>query len=76
MDAKPSNEIALISSVARKVHCVVQQIAVALVTPEELKLLGPRFKRAFPVGKVPHLAELLNAIEEAERELFKASSSP
>ena len=43
-------------------------IALALVTREELALLGPSLNRAFPVEDTPCFGELLYAIDEADRE--------
>ena len=47
-------------------------IAVALVTREELELLGPSFNRAYPVNEAPCFGELLLAIDEADRDLWRA----
>jgi hypothetical protein len=44
-------------------------VAVALVTSQELQLLGEGFSRAWPVDEAPCFEELLRAIDEAEREL-------
>lgn len=48
-----------------------QIIAVALVTAEELSRLGPTFDRAFPIDQTPCFGGLLNAIDEADRELWR-----
>ena len=45
-------------------------VAVALVTQEELRLLGPAFDRAYPVDETPCFGELLAAIDAADREVW------
>lgn len=45
-------------------------VAVALVTRDELSLLGPNFRRAYPVDQTPCFSELLRAIDEADRALW------
>lgn len=49
-----------------------QIIALALVTQEELELLGPQFARAYPIDQAPCFGELLQAIDVADRELWRA----
>ena len=44
-------------------------VAIALVTTEELALLGPQFDRAYAVDETPCFGELLYAIDEADREI-------
>ena len=44
-------------------------VAVALVTARELTLLGPSFDRAWPVDETPCFGGLLQAIDEADRQL-------
>ena len=44
-------------------------VAVGLLTQRELTALGPTFKRAWPVDQAPKFAELLRAIDEADRKL-------
>lgn len=44
-----------------------QIVALALVTQEELELLGPHFERAFPIDEAPQFGDLLRAIDEADR---------
>lgn len=46
-------------------------VAVALVTEAELETLGPGFDRAFPVDRTPCFGELLRAIDEADRALWR-----
>jgi hypothetical protein len=47
-------------------------VAIALVTREELRSLGPTFDRAYPVDETPCFTELLVAIDEADREIWRA----
>lgn len=44
-------------------------VAVGLLTQRDLDLLGHTFDRLWPVDEAPHFAELLRAIDEADREL-------
>lgn len=44
-------------------------VAVGLLTPREIQLLGPQFKRLWPVDNTPCFEELLKAIDDADREL-------
>lgn len=44
-------------------------IAVGLLTQQDLSLLGPSFTRLWPVENAPIFVELLNAIDDADREL-------
>ena len=46
-------------------------VAVALVTQEELDRLGTAFRRAYPIEDGPCFAGLLQAIDEADRELWR-----
>jgi hypothetical protein len=46
-------------------------VAVALVTQPELELLGPSFRRAYPIDETPCFGELLSAIDDADRELWR-----
>jgi hypothetical protein len=41
-------------------------VAVALLTEEDVDLLGPMFNRIWPVEDAPHFYELLEAIDKAE----------
>lgn len=41
-------------------------VAVGLLTRHDLDLLGPTFKRVWPVEQVPAFNELLRAIDEAD----------
>lgn len=49
-----------------------QITTVCLVTDQELKSLGAGFSRAWPIEHAPCFDGLLNAIDEAERELWRA----
>ena len=44
-------------------------VAVGLLTKRDLSLLGPTFDRAWPVEDAPQFNELLQAIDEADRQL-------
>jgi hypothetical protein len=44
-------------------------VAVGLLTPRDLQLLGPTFDRIWPVEDTPCFSGLLQAIDEADREL-------
>lgn len=46
-------------------------VALALVTREELDLLGPQFDRAYSVDETPCFGELLHAIDVADRRLWQ-----
>lgn len=46
-------------------------VAVGLLTQEELKLLGPAFDRAWPIEGTPRFTGLLEAIDEADRDLWR-----
>jgi hypothetical protein len=46
-------------------------VAVALVTQPELELLGPSFLRAYPIDETPCFGELLQAIDEADRAVWR-----
>lgn len=43
-------------------------VAVALLTRRDLELLGPTFSRAWPVDDTPCFSQLLEAIDDADRE--------
>jgi hypothetical protein len=47
-------------------------VAVGLLTQENLDLLGPTFTRAWPVEDTPCFSELLQAIDEADRQIRQA----
>lgn len=48
-----------------------QIVALCLVTQPELELLGPSFLRAYPIDEAPCFGELLQAIDEADRQLWR-----
>jgi hypothetical protein len=47
-------------------------VAVGLLTRRDLKILGPAFDRIWPVEDAPSFAELLRAIDDADRKLEMA----
>jgi hypothetical protein len=47
-------------------------IAVALLTQAELQALGSSFDRAWPINDAPCFQGLLQAIDEADRELWRS----
>ena len=47
-------------------------IAVGLLAQKDLNVLGPSFKRAWPLEDVSCFSALMQAIDEAERELRRA----
>jgi hypothetical protein len=46
-------------------------IAVALLTQRDVELLGKSFTRLWPVDETPCFSGLLQAIDEADRELIR-----
>lgn len=44
-------------------------VAVGLLTRNDLEVLGPSFTRLWPIDRSPEFDGLLQAIDEAEREL-------
>ena len=51
-----------------------QIVAVGLLTEHELQLLGARFSRAWPIDSAPCFEGLLNAIDEAERQMRRSKN--
>lgn len=49
-----------------------QIVAVGLLTEHELQLLGAGFSRAWPIDDTPCFQGLIQAIDEAERELWRS----
>ena len=49
-----------------------QIVAVGLLTQNELLLLGEGFDLAWPIDEIPCFQGLLEAIDEADRELWRA----
>ena len=45
--------------------------AVGLLTERDLELLGPDFNRIWPVDETPCFGELLQAIDEADRVIWR-----
>ena len=43
-------------------------IALGLLTAQDLELLGPTFERLWPIDEAPGFSELVQAIDEADRE--------
>lgn len=52
-----------------------QIVAIGLLTQHELELLGHGFDRAFPINDDDAFAELLQAIDEAERHILNRQSA-
>jgi hypothetical protein len=50
-------------------------VAVGLLTERDLRLLGARFDRLWPVEDAPEFAELLRAIDAADEELQRAGET-
>ena len=46
-------------------------VAVGLLTTNDLTLLGPTFNRAWPVEETPCFSQLLQAIDEADRNVWR-----
>lgn len=44
-------------------------VAVGLLTKEDVALLGPAFDRLWPVDETPCFSQLLQRIDEADRDL-------
>jgi hypothetical protein len=44
-------------------------IAVGLLTQNDVRLLGPTFDRLWPVQETPCFSQLLQAIDEADRQI-------
>ncbi len=44
-------------------------VAIALLTQDDLTLLGPSFTRLWPVEEAPAFADLLRAVDRADAEL-------
>lgn len=48
-----------------------QIIAIGLLTRNDVRALGPAFNRLWPVHETPCFSGLLNAIDEADRRLWR-----
>ena len=46
-------------------------IAVGLLTARDVEMLGPTFERLWPVEETPCFSHLLQAIDEADREIWR-----
>ena len=46
-------------------------VAVGLLTARDVKILGPTFERLWPVEETPCFSHLLQAIDEADREIWR-----
>lgn len=46
-------------------------VAVGLLTRKDVRLLGPTFDRLWPVEEAPCFSQLLEAIDEADREIWR-----
>jgi hypothetical protein len=46
-------------------------VAVGLLTQQDLKALGDGFERSWPVDQTPCFQGLLQAIDDADRELWR-----
>lgn len=46
-------------------------VAVGLLTEEDVKLLGPTFDRLWPVDETPCFSQLLQAIDDADRDIWR-----
>ena len=46
-------------------------IAVGLLTARDVEMLGPTFDRLWPVENTPCFSHLLQAIDEADREIWR-----
>jgi hypothetical protein len=50
-------------------------IAIGLLTKRDVDRLGPTFQRIYPVDETPCFGDLLAAIDEAEREVWRDPDS-
>jgi len=51
-------------------------VAVGLLTQNDVRLLGPSFDRLWPVEETPCFSGLLQAIDEADRQLRQQGDRP
>jgi hypothetical protein len=49
-------------------------VAVGLLTQRDVQTLGPTFERLWPVEEAPAFPQLLRAIDDADRELWRERS--
>jgi hypothetical protein len=50
-------------------------VAVGLLTAGDLDMLGPAFKRLWPVEETPCFSGILQAIDEADREIRRDTAT-
>lgn len=50
-------------------------VAVGLLTQQDVHRLGPTFNRAWPIDETPCFGEILRAIDEADREVWRERDS-
>jgi hypothetical protein len=56
----------------RRIGAAVREdriVAIGLLTGKDLKALGPSFGRLWPIDETPCFSQLLQAIDEADREI-------
>ena len=46
-------------------------VALGLLTEQDIQSLGPTFTRAWPIDETPCFDDLLQAIDEADREIWR-----
>ncbi|HEV2080520.1 MAG TPA: hypothetical protein VGR19_11580 [Allosphingosinicella sp.] len=46
-------------------------VAIGLLTQRDLEMLGSGFQRVWPVDETPCFSQLLQAIDEADREMWR-----
>jgi len=46
-------------------------VAIGLLTADDLEMLGSSFDRAWPVDEAPCFHQILQAIDEADREIWR-----
>jgi hypothetical protein len=51
-------------------------VAVGLLTQRDVDLLGPTFRRLWPVEQAPCFPDLIQAIDDADRDLRQADRGP
>jgi hypothetical protein len=62
--------------ISRKRLVAERIVALALLTRREAELLGPSFDRLWPVDETPCFSGLLEAIDEADRNLRQNGDVP
>jgi hypothetical protein len=51
-------------------------VAIGLLTDRDLRVLGPTFKRVWPIDDAPAFPDLLRAIDEADEGLKSCDPQP